>query len=90
MSASVKGRIADRMPRQGSAADRLLELRVGIPPGAWMYVLFVLYSKDKKQNQDSQDKEIQIKYREKKKSRRGNGFFCCVLCVVNKDRQNGG
>ena len=30
------------------AADRLLGLRVRIPPAAWMFVLCVLYSKDKK------------------------------------------
>jgi hypothetical protein len=50
----------------------LLGLRVGIPPGAWMFLLFVLYSKDK---------EIQIKNREEKKSRRGNGLLCCVLLI---------
>ena len=35
--------------RRGSAVDRLLELRVRIPPGAWMFVLCVV-SKDKRQN----------------------------------------
>ena len=30
-----------------------------------MFVLCVLYSKDKRQSQDNQDKEVQIKYREK-------------------------
>ena len=30
--------------RRGSAADRFLELRVRIPPGAWMSVLCVLYT----------------------------------------------
>jgi hypothetical protein len=29
--------------RRGSAADRLLGLRVRIPPGAWMFVLSVVY-----------------------------------------------
>jgi hypothetical protein len=43
--------------RQGSAADRLLGLRVRITPGARMVVLCVLYSKDKKQSQDNQDKK---------------------------------
>ena len=33
---------------------------------AWVFVLCVLYSKDKRQSQDSQDKEVQIKYREQK------------------------
>ena len=33
--------------RRVSAAARLLVLRVRIPPGAWM---FVLYSKDRRQN----------------------------------------
>ena len=36
--------------RRGSAADRLLGLRVRIPPGAWMFVLCVLYTKDRRQN----------------------------------------
>ena len=35
--------------RRGSAADKLLGLRVRIPPGAWMSVLCVLYSKDERQ-----------------------------------------
>jgi hypothetical protein len=34
--------------KRGSAADRLLGLRVRIPPGAWMFVLCVLYSKRRK------------------------------------------
>ena len=50
--------------RRGSAADRLLGLRVRIPPGAWMFVLCVLYSKDKRHSQNNQDNEvIQMKYR---------------------------
>ena len=35
--------------RQGSVATRLLGLRVRIPPEAWMFVLCVFYSKDKRQ-----------------------------------------
>ena len=31
-----------------SAADRLLGLRVRIPPGSWMFVLCMLYSKGQK------------------------------------------
>ena len=42
-------------------ADGLRGLLVRIPLEAWM---FVLYSKDKRQSLDSQDKEEQIKYRE--------------------------
>ena len=49
--------------RRGSAADRLLGIRVRIPLGAWMFVLCVLYSKDKRQIQDNQDKEVEIKYK---------------------------
>jgi hypothetical protein len=38
------------------------------PARAWMFVLCVLYSKDKRHNQDNQNKEVvQMKYREKKK-----------------------
>ena len=40
--------------RRVSTADRLLGLRVRIPPGAWM---IVLYSKDKRQSQDKQYRE---------------------------------
>ena len=32
-----------------------------------MFVLCVSYSKDKRQSQDNQDKEVQIKHREQKK-----------------------
>ena len=38
--------------RLGSAADRLLGLRVRIPPGAWMFVLCVV-SKDKERSKNS-------------------------------------
>ena len=34
-----------------------------IPPGTWMFVLRVLYSKDKSQSQDIQDKEVRIKWK---------------------------
>ena len=34
--------------RRESATDRLLGLRVRIPLGAWMFVLCVLYNKDKR------------------------------------------
>jgi hypothetical protein len=50
-----------------SAADRLLGLRVRIPPGAWMFVLVCCTEKDKRQGQDNHDKEVQIKYREQTK-----------------------
>ena len=53
--------------RWGFVAARLVGLRVRIPPGAWMFVLCVLYSKDRRQSQDEEDKEVQIKYREQKK-----------------------
>ena len=52
---------------RGSAADRLLGLRVRIPPGAWMFVLCELHIKDKRHSQDNEDKEIvQLKHREQK------------------------
>ena len=38
-------------------AASLLELRARIPRGACMFVLYVLYSKDKGTSQDNQDKE---------------------------------
>ena len=50
--------------RRGSASDRLLRLRDRIPPRSWMFVLCVLYSKDKRHNQDT---ELRIKYKERTK-----------------------
>ena len=44
--------------RRGSAADRLLGLRVRIPPEAWMFVC--VCCKDKSKTQDSQDKETSM------------------------------
>jgi hypothetical protein len=47
--------------------------------------MFVLYSKDKRHSQDNQDKEVvQMKYRQKKKSRRGPGYFCCLVSEDKK------
>ena len=55
--------------RQGSAADRLLGLRVRMPPGAWMFLLCVIYSKDKKAKiHDNQDREVRVKYRQRTKN----------------------
>ena len=56
-------------PRQRSAEDHLVGLRVRIPPEAWMFVL--CNNKDKSQMQDSQDKERSTEYTriQKKKSR---------------------
>ena len=53
--------------KRRSLAARLLGLRVWIPQGAWMLVLFVLCSKGKRQSQDNQDKKVQVKYRERTK-----------------------
>ena len=60
--------------RRVSTVDRLLGLRVRFPPGAWMFVLCVLYSKDKRQSQDNQDKEVRISYRQKKNPGKGEIF----------------
>jgi hypothetical protein len=59
-----------------SATDRLLGLRVRIPLGAWKSVLCVLYSKDKRQSQDNQNK-VQRENKKKKKSLRVNGWLSC-------------
>ena len=56
--------------RRGSAAYHLLELRVQIPPGAWMF-----YSKDKRQSQKNKENEVQTKYREQKRNRSGSEIF---------------
>ena len=55
--------VASGLLRRVSTVDHLLGLRLRIPRGAWMFVLCVLYRKDKRQNQE---KEVQIKYRVKK------------------------
>jgi hypothetical protein len=64
--------------RRFAAAGRLLAVRIRIPPGAWMFVLCALYSKGQRQSQDSQHKEVQIKYREPKKKNRGGGEIFCT------------
>jgi hypothetical protein len=48
--------------KRGSAAERLLGWRVRIPPGEWMFVLCMLYNKDKRQ------KCMTIKTKEKVKT----------------------
>ena len=50
-----------------SLDSHLLGLRVRIPPGAWMFVLCVLYSKDKKAKVRTAHtkKQIRIKYNER-------------------------
>ena len=58
-----------------SAAGRLLRSLVQIPSGAWMFVLYVLYNKDKRQSQDNQDKAAQTKYR-------AWMFVFCMCCTV--------
>ena len=68
--------------RRTSVADRLLGLRVRFQPGAWMFVLCQLHSKDKtykRHSQDNQDKEVvHMKYREQQKNPAGVWMF--VLC----------
>ena len=43
-----------------------------------MFVLYVLYSKDKRQSQDNQDKELQMKCREKNPA---GGMDVCVVII---------
>jgi hypothetical protein len=54
--------------------------------------MFVLYSKDKRQSQDNQDKAVQKIYRESKKKKKiPPEKWMFVLCVVHTDkRQNAG
>jgi hypothetical protein len=67
--------------RRGSAADRLLGLRVRTHRGDGC--LCLLYNKDKRQSQDNQDKAVQIKYRDRKKKRfRWWHRISCGLFVV--------
>jgi hypothetical protein len=70
---------------RGPAADRLLGLRVRIPPGAWMFVLCLLYSKDKRQKpgqsgQSSKDK-VQTE-NNKKTSLKAWMFVSCMSHFV--------
>jgi hypothetical protein len=54
-----------------------------------MFVLCVLYSKDKRQSQDNQEKARQTKYRErtkKKTSRPGHGCLSVVSVVCLSGR----
>ena len=48
-----------------------------------MFVLCVLYNKDKRQSQDNQDKAVQTKYRERTKKipARAWMFVRCKCCV---------
>ena len=63
--------------RRGSAAAGLLRLCVRIPPGALMFVLFVLYSKDKRQKlgQSGQRSVDKAQRENKKKSRWWRDFL---------------
>ena len=61
--------------RRGSASHRLLRLRVRIPPGAWMFVLCELHSKDKRHSQDKRSSTDEV---QTKKFRRGMDV-CVVL-----------
>jgi hypothetical protein len=69
--------------RSGSAATRLLGLRVRIPPEAWM---FVLYSKRQNAKPRQSGQRSTEKYRkpEKKKSRRGHVCLLWVLCLSGR------
>jgi hypothetical protein len=64
----------------------LLGLRVQILLGAWLFVLCVLYSNDKRQSQDNQDKDVWIKYTKKKNPSVGILFlkFGCVVFLQTR------
>ena len=53
------------------------------PAGGMDVCVVLLYSKDKRQSQDNQDKAIQIKYKvfQKKIPPGAWMFFCCECCV---------
>jgi hypothetical protein len=53
----------------------VLELRIRIPPRVWIFVLCVLYNKDKSQRQDNQDKATEKKCRENKNITGGGQIF---------------
>ena len=67
--------------RRGSAADRLLRLRVRIPLGAYLCCMcYSVRTKDK--NQGNQDKEVRIKYRDRTKKKIPLGAWMFVFCVL--------
>ena len=71
-------------------AERLLGLRVRIPPGAWIFGLCVLYSKDKRHSQYNQNKEVQIKCRERTKKIPPGSMDVCVVCVLQQGTKGKG
>ena len=54
--------------RRSYAADRLLAVEIRIPPGVWMFVLYVLYSKDNQKN------EVRIKHKERTEKNTAEGM----------------
>ena len=76
----------------GLVAYHLQGLRVWIPPGVWMFVLGVLYSKDKLQKpgqsgQRSKDK-VQRENKKSSPSLPPRGAWICVLSVVQSRQRN--
>ena len=56
-----------------------------------MFVLCVLYSKDERQSQDNQNREVQMKYREQKEIKVGGEIFrtCPALGPTQPPIYNG-
>jgi hypothetical protein len=68
--------------RHGSVAVRLLGLRFRIPPGAWMFVLCVLYSKDIQDKGKNTDKVQRENKRIKKIPPGALMSVVIAVCVV--------
>jgi hypothetical protein len=63
-----------------SAADRLLGFQVRILAEAWMFVLCVLYSRDKRQKARTiqTKKRVRLKYNDNNKENLGVGEIFCT------------
>ena len=62
--------------RRGSAATRLLRLRVRIPPGSWMFVSCVLCFKDKRRELEQ---DVQLKVQRENKKIPVGARFCAPV-----------
>jgi hypothetical protein len=54
--------------------------------GAWMFVFCVLYSKERRQRMDKQNKEVQIKHKERAKES-AVAVDMCVVCVYSTKKE---
>ena len=68
--------------RREFAAAPLLGLRVRIPPGAWMFVLCVLYTKGQNAKPGQSGQRSTDKVQSEKKNPAGSMDLCVCVCVL--------